>query len=77
MFSKLRLKPVTQICSTLQATLLSSEDDGLQELIGVLIPALSVDVLNGLDGVLRFGTLAQNHTLQGPVRIVSATGLSR
>ena len=57
---------------TLDAGLLAAEDDGLQELILILLTTAGVGVLDGLDGVSGLLALAEDETLEGNLDAVPA-----
>lgn len=52
---------------TLQTTLLSADNNGLQELVTILGTLLSVDVLDGLDRIISGGALAEDDALESAI----------
>jgi hypothetical protein len=64
MVSKVANRSATPL-RTLDASLVSSDNDGLQELITVLGATLGVAILDRLHGVVARGSLSENKTLEG------------
>lgn len=48
----------------MDAPFLATNNNGLEELVAILCTALCIDVLYGLNGVLGFGSLAENQSLE-------------